>query len=134
MLRSKRWSVFLLIPLLTLLMAARQVPLIDPQPIEVPAGMSDAQIKKSIRAALLGRGWMLNEENPGKVVSTLNLRKHTAKIEVDYDTKQVRIKHLESINLLEEDKKGQRVIHRTYVTWINNVVLDITRNLQLTSG
>lgn len=134
MLRSRSWSVFLLIPLLALLMAARQSPLVDPAPIAIPDGMTEAQVKKSVRAALLGRGWLIDADTPGKIVSTLNVRKHMAKVEVNYDAKQIGIKHLASENLLEEEEKGQRVIHRRYLEWINNLVLDINRNLQLVTS
>lgn len=129
--RSKFWSVLLLLPVFALLMGARAVPLVEPDPIAVPAGVSQQDVRKGVRAALLGRGWLINEEKDGMAAATLNLRKHTAKVEVTWDKAQVRIKHLSSTNLNEEMKDGQRVIHRNYMTWLNNLVLDISRNVQM---
>ena len=49
MLRSrtlKSWWL-LLVPALVLLMGFRQAPLVDPPPIEVPAGVSSAKVSRS---------------------------------------------------------------------------------------
>jgi hypothetical protein len=43
----------------------------------------------------------------------------------------IRIKYLDSGELMYADKKGQRVIHRNYLAWIQNLVNDMSRNLTL---
>lgn len=131
MIRSRRWSCVLLLPLLVLLMAARQVPLKDPDPIAVPAGLTAEQVAKAVKVSLVGRGWMLTQEEAGRIVSTLNLRAHMARIEVRYDQRAVNIRYLDSGELMYEEKKGERLIHRNYLSWVQNVVQDITRNLLL---
>jgi hypothetical protein len=129
--RSKFWSVLFFLPVFALLMGARVEPLVEPDPIAIPQGVAADAVRKAVRAGLLGRGWLVNEEKDGRIVSTLNLRKHTAKVEVTWDNSQIRIKHLESTNLKEDTKNGQRVIHRNYIQWLNNLVLDISRNVQM---
>lgn len=129
--RSRWWSGLLLLPVLALLMGARQVPLVDPEPFSVPAGLTEAKVNKAIKAALVGRTWVVTEEQPGKIVATLNLRSHMAKIEIPYDTSKVAIHYLDSSELMYGEKKGVKVIHRNYLSWIQNLVTDINRNLLL---
>lgn len=131
MFRARTWSALLLISAMVFLMGARQVPLTDPQPIAVPAGLKVEQVSKAIRAALAGRAWALTSEEPGHIVSTLNVREHRAKIDIVYDTQTIAIKYLESGELMYAEKKGQRMIHRNYLNWILNLVNDMNRNLVL---
>jgi hypothetical protein len=128
--RARAWKSLLLLPVLVLLMAGRQVPLVDPEPIAVPAGLTAAQVAKSIKAALVGRQWTVTEEQPGRIVSTLNLRTHMAKIEIAYGS-AITIRYLDSSELMYDEKKGQKVIHRNYLNWIQNLVNDIQRNMTL---
>lgn len=129
--RARLWSGLLLLPLLALLMGARQVPLVNPEPFAVPAGLAEAKVARSIKAALVGREWVVTEEQPGKIIATLNLRSHMARIDVAYDTRQVAIKYLDSRELMYAEKKGTTVIHRNYLSWIQNLVTDISRNMIL---
>ena len=131
MLRSRTTLSVLLVSVLVLLMGARTVPLADPPAIVVPSGVPAKDVSKAIKTALVGRTWVIGEDTPGKIVATLNLRTHMAKIQVSYDEKSVDIKYLDSGDLNYEEKKDGRYIHRNYLTWIQNVVNDISRNLQL---
>lgn len=134
MIRARGWSCLLLLPVLVLLMGARQVPLADPEPIAIPAGMSAQQVVKAIKAGLVGRTWEVTEEQPGRILSTLHLRSHVAKIELTYDDKAITIRYLDSVDLMYEEKQGQRYIHRNYLNWIANLRTDISRNLVLMSS
>jgi len=131
MFRARTWSALLLVSAMVFLMGARQVPLTDPQPIAVPAGLKVEQVSKAIRAALAGRAWTVTSEEPGHIVSTLNVREHMAKIDIVYDVQTIAIKYLESGELMYAEKKGQRMIHRNYLNWILNLVNDMNRNLVL---
>ncbi|MBP6515086.1 MAG: hypothetical protein KA224_07885 [Steroidobacteraceae bacterium] len=129
MLRS-RLSLLLVLPFLVLLMGATK-PIVDPAPIAVPAGMAAPAVSKVIRAALAGRGWVVDSEAPGRIEATLNIRVHTVTLEIAYDTQAVNIRYLRSTNLDEETKDGQKFIHRNYFNWLKNVQNDIARELQL---
>ena len=131
MFRARAWSGLLLVSALVFLMGARQVPLTDPEPVAVPAGLKIEQVTKAIKAALVGRTWAVTSEEPGHIVSTLNLREHMAKIDIVYDVQTIRIKYLDSGELLYAQKKGQRMIHHNYLNWIQNLVNDMNRNLTL---
>jgi hypothetical protein len=131
MFRARAWSGLLVVSALVFLMGGRQVPLVDPDPVAVPAGLKIEQVTKAIKAGLVGRTWDVTSEEPGHIVSTLKLREHMAKIDIVYDLQTIRIKYLDSGDLMYAEKKGQRVIHRNYLAWIQNLVGDISRNLTL---
>jgi hypothetical protein len=131
MFRARSGSALLVVSALVFLMGARQVPLTDPQPIAVPAGLKVEQVSKAIRAARAGRAWAVTSEEPGHIVSTLNLREHMAKIDIVYDVQTIKISYLGSGELMYAEKKGQRMIHRNYLNWIQNLVNDMNRNLVL---
>lgn len=106
-------------------------PLADPDPIAVPAGMDATAVSKEIKRALIARTWVVGEERAGEIDATLNLRKHVARVKISYDPKQVRLAYVSSENLDFKEKRGQRQIHKNYLSWVNNLVADISRNLQI---
>lgn len=129
-----RLPLLLLVPLAFLLMGARQVPLVDPEPIAVPAGLTAKDVSKAVRLGLAQRGWVVSSEEPGRIGATLSLRSHVARIAVSYDDEAIRVSYVDSTNLMYEEKKGGRVIHRNYLNWINNVVRDISSQLQIAAA
>jgi len=104
--------------------------LIDPQPIAVPLGLTDKVVAKSIRLGIAQRGWVVSRQEPGFMEATLSLRSHVAKVGITYDVQSVRIQYIDSTNLDYEEKKGVRRIHGNYLKWINNMVRDISVQLQ----
>lgn len=130
-----RFLLVLLLPLLLLTMAFRQSPLVDPAPIAVPTGMNDVQVGKAVKAALLGRGWTVTDEQAGSTGAQLSRDQWVARIRVDFDTKQVRIRYVDSTNLKYEVKRdGTRLIHSNYMGWMQYLSGDIGRNLELISA
>ena len=127
---SKRWLI-LLLPFLLLLMAARQLPLIDPEPIPVPAGMSAEDTAREIKRSFIGRGWEISDEKPGSLNATRHLRSHVATVGVRYDDSAVHIAYRASENLKYQMKRSGPSIHKNYLSWVDNVVTDMKRNLQL---
>jgi hypothetical protein len=127
--RTAKLTALLLAPMLVLLMAMTK-PLVDPEPVAVPAGLSDKAVAKAVRVGVSQRGWAITKEEPGYMEATLHLRTHMARIGITYDTRQVKIRYLESENLDYTMKNGVPQIHRNYLSWISNVVLDINVQLQ----
>jgi len=128
-------SLLLLLPLLLLTMAFRQVPLADPPPIDVPAGLTAVQVGKAVKGGLIGRGWTVTAEQADGIDSTLTGNDYTARIHVAFDTRQIKISYVGSTNLKYEVKKnGQRMIHTNYMGWMRYLSDDIGRNLQLISA
>jgi hypothetical protein len=122
----------LLLPFVLLTMAFRQVPLVDPPPIAVPGKMTSAQVEKAVKQALIKREWMIASDAPGKITATLAHRDYSVSIGVAYDVREIRISYLDSTDLKYEVKNGQRLIHKNYPSWIQNLVTDISNDLALT--
>lgn len=130
-----RWLLLVLLPLLLLTMGFRQSPLVDPAPIDVPSGMTAVQVSKAVKAGLLGRGWVVSNDQADGVDGTLNGKNYVAKIHVAFDTKQVKITYVDSTHLKYEVKKnGERLIHSNYMGWMKYLSDDIARDMQLISA
>jgi hypothetical protein len=129
--RLSRRHLLILLPLLLLLMGARQAPLADPDPIAVPAGLELKTVEREIKRALIGRGWTITAEAEGQIDSTLNIRAHSARVRISYDAQRVALAYVSSDNLAYEEKRGERYIHKNYASWVNNVLTDLSRGLQI---
>lgn len=127
----KTWLPVLLVPALVMLMGFRQVPLVDPQPIPVPANVSQAQVEKIVGTALSARGWRIIKSVPGQINAVYDPRDFSVTIAVHYNAKQVQINYVTSSNLRYEEKNGVRYIHTNYASWIKNLVTDISNSLML---
>lgn len=110
---------------------ARKAELANPDPVAIPSGLSQEQVIKDIKRALVGRGWSITTEQPGEIQSTLNLRDHVARIRVDYDATQVRLSYMDSANLDYVEKRGKRYIHSNYLGWIGFLIQDLNTNFGL---
>ena len=122
----------LLLPVLLLLMAFHQLPLVNPQPIAVPAKATPEQVYKSITIVLARFGWVVASDKPGDMEATYAPRDFTVRIGISYDKSQVQIRYLNSTNLKYEVKKdGTTYIHKNYTAWIKNLVNGINGEFNL---
>lgn len=128
---SRLRIALLLLPFALLTMAFRQAPLVNPPPIAVTSKMSSDNVLKAVKMSLVHRGWTITTLKPGIVDATLDLRDHTARIQIDYSTTNVQIKYVDSTNLKYEMKNGTPYIHKNYLGWIENLSKDIQSNLLL---
>jgi hypothetical protein len=134
MLRS-RLLLLLMLPATLLLMAFRQSPLVDPPAITVAGNVAQDQVVKAIKIGLLHRGWVETASKPGEIDASLHLRDHAADIAIFYDAHAIQIKYVGSSNLKYETKRdGTRLIHTNYLSWIDNLVVDIKTELIRTGG
>jgi hypothetical protein len=132
MVRS-RLLALLLVPLAFMLMGgATPIPLTDPQPISVPAGLTIEQVTKAIKVGVASRtGWAVTKEESGQIEATLNVRQHMLKVNIPYSTSTVAIKYVDSQNLDYGEKKGVKVIHPKWGNWTRNLMSDIQRELNV---
>ena len=122
----------LLLPVLLLLMAFHQLPLVNPQPIAVPAKATPEQVYKSITIVLARFGWVVASDKPGDMEATYAPRDFTVRVGITYDRSQVQIRYINSTNLKFEVKKdGNTYIHKNYIAWIRNLVTGISSELNL---
>src|SRR5215471_3619691 len=131
MLRTRGISL-LWVPVLLLLMAFRQAPLVDPPPIAVPAKLELAQVERAVKQALIKREWMVISDEPGKIVASYDRREFTSRIGITYDRSQIQINYITSTGLkYEVTKNGEKLIHKNYMAWIQNLVTDISNYLTM---
>lgn len=88
--------------------------------------LSRDDVKKSIMRAGGTLGWKMDDSAPGKITGTLNVRTHTAVIEIPYSTKSYSINYKSSVNL---EDKGDGTIHNNYNGWVKNLAKGIDAQL-----
>ena len=86
-------------------------PIVSATPVPV------AKVKTAIMVAGTSLGWKMAEVSPGLIQGTLNLRKHTAVVDISYSASKYSIVYKSSVNLDEKD--GQ--IHKNYNSWVQNL-------------
>lgn len=96
-----------------------------PVPSASGKALSSDEVRKAILRAGMMLGWQMNAGAPGKITGTLNVRKHTAVVEIPYSSRSYSINYKSSVNLSEED--GQ--IHNNYNGWVKNLARSIDANL-----
>ncbi len=74
-------------------------------------------IKKAIIVAGSGLGWRIKSQSPGHLIGTLNLREHTAIVDIKYTTENFSITYNSSTNLSYDGTN----IHSNYNGWIQNL-------------
>jgi hypothetical protein len=120
----------LMLSLAASLLGARQTPLVDPDPIDVPPGMSIEKVASVIESAILKRRWWVDKQEAGRMVVIQLVQGHRAKVAIAYDTKTVKIQYVSSEKLGYEAKAdGSRFIHPRYLAWVENLRRDILRDL-----
>ncbi|MGE4499877.1 MAG: hypothetical protein AB7C96_05960 [Hydrogenovibrio sp.] len=86
----------------------------------VPSNIKTAeQVKKAIRTAGAGLGWIISDDGKGKLKGTLNLRTHQAVISIPYSAKEYSLIYQSSVDLNYNPEKG--TIHKNYNSWIQNL-------------
>ncbi len=122
--------LLVLLPLVLLLAGWRTAPLYNPEPIQVPEGLTMKEVGKAVKLAMVKRGWSAASVKPGKILAVLHIRKHTAKVLITYDDKQVTIRYVGSENLkYKKEDDGTEIIHKNYNSWIRNLAGDIETKL-----
>ena len=130
-------NVLLLFSIISLLFCApsrsfgaRVEPIYDAE-IRVPATEKMEYIPKAIKSALIERGWTIQREEDSVIEAKIFVRSHTAEIRIPFDKEYIRIQYVSSTNLLYNEDKGIKHIHRNYNKWIKLLERDIASRLAL---
>lgn len=83
------------------------------------------QVRTAIVRAGAALGWQMKDDGPGKLTGTLQLRDHTAVVDIPYSPSSYSIVYKSSVNLRETG--GQ--IHKNYNGWIQNLTRGINAQL-----
>ncbi len=87
--------------------------------------LSREQVRASIIRAGVGLGWQMKDEGPNQLVGTLQLRTHTAVVEIPYSAANYSIKYRSSVDLHASGGN----IHKNYNGWIQNLTRGINAQL-----
>lgn len=87
--------------------------------------LTNDQVKSAIIRAGAALGWQMKEAGPGMLTASLQLRDHTAQIEIPYSPSGYSITYKSSTKLDEKD--GQ--IHKNYNGWVQNLTRGINAQL-----
>ncbi|MEO1491761.1 MAG: hypothetical protein AAFV19_06370 [Pseudomonadota bacterium] len=94
------------------------------------SGLTLNDYKVAIIRAGVQRGWQFEEQGPGEMIGTINVRgKHTAKVRVLYDTSAFSIIYLDSTDLNYDAEVNE--IHPNYNSWVQNLRQDIQAQVSL---
>ncbi|MXP64236.1 hypothetical protein E0493_12865 [Roseomonas sp. M0104] len=72
---------------------------------------------EQIRRAGAGLGWIMEDEAPGVIRGTLNLRTHQAVVQITYTPTDFSLRYVDSTNLNYDGA----MIHRNYNGWIQRL-------------
>jgi len=87
------------------------------EPVVTSRDVSLEEVKKAIISAGTALGWKMMPQEDGRITGRLDLRKHTAIVDITYTTEAFSITYVDSTNL----KYDGRLIHRNYNNWITNL-------------
>ena len=92
-----------------------------------PNGSTHTQddVQKAILRACNDRGWSAQVENEGVIQASIIVRRHSAKVKIQYTNSTVSISYVDSTEL---KYKGDR-IHRNYNRWVANLYHSIQTEL-----
>ena len=82
-------------------------------------------VEGAIVRAGTGLGWKMTPVRPGLVTGRIDLRTHTAVVDVSYDAKAYSIRYKDSSNLNADGAN----IHKNYNGWIENLDRNIRTEL-----
>ena len=112
-----------------LMMGCRTAPIynVKDAPVSVPTGQTATMttVEQAIMRAGNGLGWQMKVEKPGLIVGTLNLRTHTAVVDIPFTASTYSIIYKSSVDL---DQQGD-TIHKNYNGWVQNLDQAIRRQL-----
>ncbi|WP_114087865.1 hypothetical protein [Thalassospira profundimaris] len=125
MMRSLKFSI---LGLVTLLVVACTAPImqVESQPFpDDTQKLTMDQLQDAIIKAASSREWTVKKISTGKLMATYAPRDHVAKVEIDFSQQEFSILYVDSTNL----KYSGGTIHKNYNRWVNNLKVDIEREV-----
>jgi len=115
----KKLAFIAMITLTLALIGCRTAPVynVTEAPVDVSSSATDKDVKKAIMVAGAGLGWQMKEVEPGHIVGSLFLRKHSAVVDIPYSTSSYSIIYKDSTELNYDGTN----IHNNYNGWIQNL-------------
>lgn len=105
----------------------RVQPIMKVENTPVAYNLQSEQVKSAIIQAAVARDWVITEVEPGLLDAKITVRNHFAEVHIPYSEKYYSIVYVTSENLMADDGS----IHRNYNRWVNNLNVDIKKQLAL---
>jgi hypothetical protein len=83
-------------------------------------------VRKAILRAGATLGWQVKDNGPNAMIAVLNLRTHSATVDIPYNAKQYSILYKDSANLNYDGTS----IHKNYTGWVQNLQKGIEAQLK----
>lgn len=77
------------------------------------------RMRKAIKEAGVELGWIIEDTSLGVAIGTLNIRKHMARVQINYTATTYSIVYKDSLNLNYDPTNN--TIHNQYNNWIRNL-------------
>ena len=105
---------------------SRPIMNVNDAPVVTPGkAVSSQAVEGAILRAGTTLGWKMTPVRPGLVVGVIDLRTHSAAIDVTYDARTYSINYKSSVNLNHDGTS----IHKNYNGWIENLDRNIRSEL-----
>ncbi|OED84854.1 hypothetical protein BCS93_04405 [Vibrio breoganii] len=116
--------------MLVLVGCQRVQPIMNIENTPIAYSLKIEQVKSAILQAAISRGWTIEDKSASELTAKINVRSHYAEVKIPYNEKHYSIIYVDSSNLKAESGN----IHRNYNRWVNNLNLDIQKQLSLESS
>jgi hypothetical protein len=123
--KSIKIAISMLLVLIIAGCGGRVQPIMQVEDTPVAYDLQKKEVQTAIITAVTQRGWNVKNAGENEVTAKLIIRSHTAEISIPYSEKYYSIEYVDSDNLNASDGK----IHRNYNRWINNLNVDIQKQL-----
>lgn len=128
-------SLFLLCAILVLFAGCRTTAVYNVTDSAINTGSGKEPTMQEVQQAILNAAtttkpaWTMKVVKPGHILATLNIRRHTAIVDITYNTKSYSINYNGSTNLKYDPEA--KTIHSNYNGWIQNLDSAIKAKLGL---
>ncbi len=119
--KNIKYSLLALCLLITVGCSVNIKPVLNIDNGVIPTGLKITDIENAIIMAGAPRGWVITKSSPGQLIGELNVRKHMAKVQINYTSTSYKISYLDSQNLNHSNAQ----IHKSYNRWVSTLKSDI---------
>ena len=130
--RGIRAAILLVLAVVTATvgLACRVVPMEHPRVMLAPTRDQEA-VRQALEKALRNRGWTFEEQSPGSILATINVRSHEVVSRITYTGSSLEFAYVSSKDMMyQAGSNGTEKIHRNYNGWIANVIRDTQAYLE----
>lgn len=133
--KVKNFSLLLLCVVMFIFASCRTAAVYNVTDTAINTGSGKEPTLEQVQQAILNAAtstkpaWSMKVVQPGHILATLNIRSHTAMVDITYNTKSYSINYNGSTNLKYDPE--EKTIHSNYNGWIQNLDSAIKAKLSM---